>query len=504
MTKSEQTASLDILIVGAGMSGLCMAAMLLKRGQTSFMILERSDEVGGTWLQNHYPNAGCDVPSFLYSFSFAPKPDWSEKYARQPEILEYFRNVSETFGIRPHIAFGHAVSEARFSSEAGRWTVTTMCGKQFSCRHLVSAVGQLSTPAVPKIADASLFQGTTWHSAKWPANANLKGKQVAIIGNGASTIQFLPKVVDEAKGVVLYQRHPSWIHALKNGKYSSRWHAAFRAMPVLQMLYRLWIFLVCEFRILVLWDRLAAHSIYRWWLEWSMKARIRKELRPSLIPDYPPGCKRILLSSDYLDVVQQSNVTIETDPIERFTAAGLVTRNGERPVDCVIYGTGFETHPMVSTLNIINSEGLSLRDAWKKFPATFYGLATPGFPNLFFLYGPNTNLGHNSIIYMVETQVRYLLKLIESVSESNASTVEIRGDVVQAFVRKSQRKLSRSAWGAGCSSWYKTADGLIPNNWHTSTLTYRWALRKPNLKHWKLGPAPNAKGSGKEIPLGME
>lgn len=486
MTTAYQAGCFDYVIVGAGMSGLCAAAMLLKRGQKSFLILERSNDVGGTWLENHYPNAGCDVPSFLYSFSFAPKPDWSEKYARQPEILQYFREVTDKHQIRSHIAFGHAVEEACYSPHEHGWLIRTACGKSLRCRYLISAVGQLSTPSIPEIRGEESFEGTRWHSARWPAEVDLNGKRVAVIGNGASTIQFLPVVAERARSVVLYQRHPSWIHPLRNHKYPPRWHAAFRIFPWLQAWYRFWIFLICEIRIFVLWDRLVAHAIYRRWLTRSMQSRIRKELQSKLIPNYPPGCKRILLSSDFLEIVQRPHVTIETAPIERFSPSGLVTKNGEIPVDCVIYGTGFQTHPMVSTLNIINGAGVSLRDAWQHFPATYYGLATPGFPNLFFLYGPNTNLGHNSIIYMVETQVNHLLKLIELAATSNAAEIEVRDDVVREFVHRTQLKLSQSAWGAGCSSWYKAADGLIPNNWHTSTLAYRWQLRKPNPDHWKM------------------
>ncbi len=476
----------EYLIVGAGMSGLCMAAMLLKRGQRSFAILERAQDVGGTWLENHYPNSGCDVPSYLYSFSFAPKHDWSQKYARQPEILQYFRDVADKFQIRPFISFGQTVQEARFSSDTHLWTVTTLTGQTWQCRYLISGVGQLSTPATPRFEGRETFQGQSWHSARWPAHADVTGKRVAVVGNGASTIQFLPEVVRKASHVTLYQRHPSWIHPLRNPKYSSRWHAMMKRFPILQSLYRGSIYLDCEYRIIALWDTYIAHTIYRWWLEHSMRSRVRKELQPVLIPTYPPGCKRILLSSDFLDVVQQPNVTIDTTSIERITQTGVVTKNGETAVDCIIYGTGFETHPLVSTLNIINGRGVSLKDAWQQFPSTYYGLATPDFPNLFFLYGPNTNLGHNSIIYMVETQVQHIIRLLENGPAKGAQNIEVRREAVDAFVKLSQRKLKKSAWGAGCSSWYKNADGSIPNNWYTSTLWYRWCLRKPNADHWSI------------------
>ncbi|MBL8812737.1 MAG: NAD(P)/FAD-dependent oxidoreductase [Planctomycetaceae bacterium] len=476
----------EYLIVGAGMSGICMAAMLLKRGERSFAILERSQEVGGTWLENHYPNSGCDVPSYLYSFSFAPKHDWSQKYARQPEILQYFRDVSDQLGIRPFISFGQTVTEARFSNQTKLWTVTTSSGQTWQCRFLVSAVGQLSTPATPRFEGAELYQGKAWHSARWPGDADVTGKTVAVVGNGASTIQFLPEVVRKAKHVTLYQRHPSWIHPLKNPRYSDRWHRMMKRFPVLQSLYRGYIYMDCEYRIIALWDTYIAHTIYRWWLDRNMRSKIRKDLQPVLVPNYPPGCKRILLSSDFLETVQQPNVTIETASIERLTQNGLVTKNGETQVDCIIYGTGFETHPLVSTLNIINGDGVSLRDAWSQFPSTYYGLATPNFPNLFFLYGPNTNLGHNSIIYMVETQVQHVLNLLQESASKGTQTVEVRKDAVEQFVALSQRKLKKSAWGAGCSSWYKSADGTIPNNWYTSTLWYRWCLRKPTPDHWLL------------------
>ncbi len=466
------------------MSGLCLAIRLKRAGIHDFTIIEKSGDVGGTWLENSYPNSGCDVPSFLYSFSFAPNYNWTRKYARQPEILQYFRDCADRFEIRPHIVFNRHVTQAAWDEETHHWTVTLDDGQQLTSNYFVSAVGQLNRPRIPQIPGAEQFQGHTWHSARWNHAVDLTGKKVAIVGNGASTIQFIAEVADRAEHVCLFQRTPSWIHPLNNYRYAGWVRWCFRRMPSVARLHRLWIFLMCEWRIIAFREGGIANRIYRWWLKRTMKVLIRPELTDSLIPNYAPGCKRILLSSDYLQTVQQSNVTLVTEALQSFQSNAVKTASHEFPVDVVIYGTGFEATGLLQPMTILGRGGVALEDAWNGHPQTLYGLATPAFPNMFMLYGPNTNLGHNSIIYMVESQVDYLMKCLAEADRLKCCEIEVSEAAVAEYDKKLHAGLKESVWAGDCSTWYKTSDGTISNNWAGAAMLYRIQTRKPNFNAW--------------------
>ncbi len=475
-------APLEYIIIGAGMSGLCMAIQLQQAGVESILILEKSDDVGGTWLENTYPNSGCDVPSFLYSFSFAPRLNWSQKYARQPEILQYFRDVADQFDVRRLIQFRQTVESATFDEVQRLWRVRTKQGNEWTARYLVSAVGQLNRPRIPSIPQASRFNGVTWHSARWNRTVDLTGKRVGIIGNGASTIQFIPEVAAKAASLTLFQRSPSWIHPLYNYHYPGWAQWMFRNVPLAAALHRLWIFLACEWRIIAFRKGSLANRIYRWWLERQMKARLPEELHATMIPDYEPGCKRILLSSDFLETIQQRHVEVVSEPITEFCETGLRTATRQIDLDVVIYGTGFQATDFLQTIKVTGLNGVTLADAWKDRPRTLYGLMTPNFPNLFLLYGPNTNLGHNSIIYMVEGQVNYLVNLYRQMKQRGFGEAEVRTDAVDRYDRELQRSLKGTVWSGECGSWYKKADGVIPNNWFGPAFSYRRRLRSPDLQ----------------------
>lgn len=474
-----------LVIVGAGMSGLCLAIRLKQQGIHDFVIVEKSDDVGGTWLENVYPNAGCDVPSFLYSFSFAPNYHWSRKYARQPEILLYFRDCADRFGVLPHVVFERHVTSAAYDESEYRWTVTLSDGQQMTADYFVSAVGQLNRPFIPQVSGAELFQGQSWHSARWNDKVDLAGKKVAIIGNGASTIQFISEVAGQAEQLYLFQRTASWIHQLNNYEYAAWLRWCFRSLPFVAKWHRLWIFLMCEWRIVAFRKDSIANRIYRWWLTRTMKSLVRPDLADTLIPDYAPGCKRILLSSDYLQTVQRSNVTLITETLHSFRRNAVVTASGEYPVDVVIYGTGFEATGLLLPMKIHGRGGLALQDVWRTHPQTLFGLATPFFPNMFMLYGPNTNLGHNSIIYMVESQVNYLLKCLAEADRRKCCEIEVTESAVAKFDQQVHAALKESVWADDCSSWYKTSDGTIPNNWIGAAFSYRSQTRNPDFNAWK-------------------
>lgn len=478
----NSSSPLDFLIIGAGMSGLCMAIQLKRAGRESFVLLEKSNEVGGTWLDNSYPNCGCDIPSYLYSYSFAPRTTWTQKYARQPEILQYFRDVADQFDIRKSVRFGQTVREARYDEASKLWHVTTESGEVWKARFLVSAVGQLNRPKIPAIPGADSFQGAAWHSAKWNRDVDLTGKRVAVIGNGASVIQFLPIIAQQAGHIDLFQRSPSWIHPLYNFHYTNFGKWWLTNVPFAAQMYRLSIFVDCEWKFIAFRKQGSlANRIYRWWLERKMKAVVRPDMHDALIPKYEPGCKRILLSSDYLQTVQRPNVSLITEPIESFDTKGIKTKSQHYPADVVIYGTGFRSTEFLQPMKIVGRRGESLDVAWQERPRALYGLMTPHFPNFFMLYGPNTNLGHNSIIYMVEGQVQYLMQCLSKMKTAGHQEIEVREEAVKSYNEEVQARLGKTVWAGECGSWYKTAEGVISNNWFGPAFMYRRRVKTPDF-----------------------
>lgn len=481
-------APLAVVVVGAGMSGLCMGIQLKRHGIDDFVIWEKSHQVGGTWFENTYPNAGCDVPSFLYSYSFAPKYDWSQKYARQPEILSYFRDCVDRFGIADHLRFGMSVKRAWFDERQSVWHVQSESGETVSARVLVSGVGQLNLPRIPAIEGLEQFQGEQFHSARWNHDIDLSGKRVGVIGNGASAIQFLPGLAEKARETHLFQRSPNWIHPLNNYRYPHWAHWLFRNMPAAAALHRLWIFLVCESRFIGFSKSTLASRIYTGWLKRRLSKEVPEPLRSQLTPDYPAGCKRILLSSDYYSTLMRDDVELVTEPIERFEEQGIRTGQGLKPLDAVIFATGFDANRLLHPIRLEGRQQRDLHEQWDEVPRAYLGMAYPGFPNMFMLYGPNTNLGHNSIIFMVERQVEYILKCLRHMADQNLAELEIKEPEFERYDQKLRKNLSRTVWDGDCTSWYKSADGTIINNWSSTTTAYWWATRQPVFAHFHARP----------------
>ncbi len=476
----QRRQSTPIAIIGAGMSGICCAAQLKLAGFDQFVIIEKSAEAGGTWLENSYPNAGCDIPSHLYSFSFAPKFDWTQKYARQPEILDYFLDCVERFGIRPHIRFESEAKTAVYDEQSHRWQIDLADGSRLDTGLLISAVGQLNRPHIPNINGLEEFRGASWHSARWNHDVDLKGRRVAIIGNGASTVQFLPEVARQADQVFLFQRSANYILPLHNYRYPRLVQRAFQSFPSLARLHRLWLFLRSELRTIFFrrgsWlNRKAGH-----WIRRTMKPKIKKDARPELMPEYAPGCKRILQSSDYLESLSRDNVKLISAPITRLSKHSVHAGGKIYQVDAVVFGTGFRSHGFMQPMSVCGRGGRSLEEQWRQRPKTLLGMSTAGFPNLFFLFGPNTSLGHNSIIYMVESQVRYLVQCLDHMRRNGMDEIEVSQAAVERFDQELQRRLEQTVWAEGCTSWYKTESGSIPNNWYGSALSYRQRTMRPN------------------------
>jgi cation diffusion facilitator CzcD-associated flavoprotein CzcO len=489
MTKATNKQTPRVAIAGAGMSGLCMAIQLKRAGIESFVVFEKSDRVGGTWADNTYPNAGCDIPSFLYSFSFEPKLNWSRKFARQPEIIEYFNHCASKYEIKKHTRFNTTVDQATFNQQTGKWTIHASDGTQEEFDYFISAVGQLSRPAQPKLPGFENFKGTAFHSARWDHTFDPTGKNVVVVGAGASAIQFVAELAEKAKRLTIFQRSPNWLAPINNYHYPKWAQSLFRSVPLTAKLHRLWIYLVCESRFVAFRRGEPATWIYTNWLKFKLKRRLKEPLRSQMMPDYPAGCKRILLSSDFYDTCERANVDLVTDSIAKITADSVTTTDNSFDADAIVFATGFQTSNLLVPMEVVGRDGKHLKDEWSKNPGAYLGMLAPGFPNFFVLYGPNTNLGHNSIIFMAECQVNYIIKCMQLAQKNNAKSIEVKETEATKFRDMVQRRLKKTVWNANCTSWYKTGDGIMVNNWCGPTLEYRWRTRRPHADHLKLEPA---------------
>lgn len=477
---------LDTVIVGAGFAGLAMGRQLKRAGIENFVILERSPSVGGVWRDNRYPGAACDVPSHLYSYSFFLNPDWSRKFSPQSEILNYLERAADAFDLRAHLRFGCTVTAMKFYGEAGVWRIKLEDGSCLDARTVISAVGQLAKPVVPDIKDTHVFEGSIVHSARWDAGVDYAGKRVAVIGNAASAIQLLPELAEKAAQLTIFQRTPNWVIDKPDRRFTSFEKWLFRTLPAWHRFYRWGSFWIHESRFSAFVKNSIASDLTRWRLARRLKRGVSDPvLRDMLTPNYPPGCKRILLSSDYFDVVQRPNVRVVARRAARFEPQGLVTPDGERiAADAVVLATGFKATQFLAEIAVIGPEGKTLDEVWGSNPRAYRGVAVSGFPNLFMLYGPNTNLGHNSIIYMLERQSEYVRAQVERILTENLRTLDVSPQAEAAFNKTLQKRLKRTVWAADCPSWYKTEDGLITNNWHGHASEFAGALKRKDSDDW--------------------
>jgi cation diffusion facilitator CzcD-associated flavoprotein CzcO len=475
-----------IAILGAGVAGLCMAIALKKAGISSFTLYEKSDRVGGTWYDNSYPGACCDVPSHLYCFSFEPNPEWSRVFSPQSEIQRYLQHCAEKYGLLPHIRFGAEVAGARFDERAGTWRLRTRDGQELTAKVVISGTGQLNRPHIPKIPGLEGFQGTRFHSARWSHGHDLRGENVAVIGNGASAIQFIPCIAPLTKKLEIFQRSANWIIPRMDRAYTEREKERFRRFPWLTRLYRDFIYLQLEARFLGFFRESRLSKKLEKGATQYLHAQVPDaRLREVLTPDYPIGCKRILISDDYYPALVRPNVELVTSAIERVTHDAIITEDGAtHPADTIIFGTGFETTSFLAPMQIEGLGGRKLEELWRMGAEAHLGVTVSGFPNLFLLYGPNTNLGHNSIIFMIECQVGYALQCIRALMARDLSYLDVRPEVMERYNEALQRDMQKIAWSAGCHSWYKTEAGKVTNNWSGFTVEYWWRTRRPDLSEF--------------------
>ncbi|MGO8992444.1 MAG: flavin-containing monooxygenase [Polyangiaceae bacterium] len=470
----------QVLIIGTGFAGLGMGIRLKQAGFHDFTILEQASGVGGTWRDNHYPGAACDVPSYLYSFSFEQNPRWSRSFGAQDEILAYLNHCTDKYGLRPHIRFNVEVTRASFDERAGLWTVGTSDGKTLRARALVSGTGGLSRPSYPDIPGLDSFQGKKFHSARWDHTYPLEGKHVGVIGTGASSIQIVPAIAPKVGKLDVFQRTPPWIVPKLDVAIPDRMKSAFAAAPSLQKLSRTAIYWLLEWRAYAFVVRpqlmkRAEPQALRY-----LASRVKDPvLRAKLTPSYTMGCKRILLSNEYYEAVQRENVEVVTDGIERITPRGVVTKDGkEHPLDALICATGFQAAEAVAPFEIRGTAGRELNEEWKDGAEAYLGTTVAGFPNLFLLVGPNTGLGHNSMVFIIESQIQYVLDAIRTMRDKKLKSVDVRQDAQRDFNEGLQARMAKTVWSTGgCKAWYSTRDGKNTTLWPGFTFEYRYRTR---------------------------
>jgi len=468
-----------IVIIGSGFSGIGMGIALRRAGFTDFVILEKGADLGGTWRDNRYPGCACDVPSPLYSFSYELNPSWSRLFAPQPEIWRYLRDCAAKYGVDAHIRYDAQVEGMEWDDAARLWTVRTAAGDRYRTHAVVSGAGALHIPAYPdpEIAGMDRFGGSSFHSARWDNSAPLTGKRVAVIGTGASAIQFVPSVAEQASRLTVFQRTPPWIHPRPDVEIPVRVRDALRTVPGVARGLRDIVYWALESRALgfAVDPRLMAP------LELLARKHLANQvadpaLRSALTPDYTIGCKRILVSSDYYPALQRPNVELVTDGIREITPAGVIASDGASyEADVLIYATGFRVVDSATELNVTGRGGVKLADAWQDGVEAYHGITVAGFPNFFMLLGPNTGLGHTSVVFMIESQVQHVMSCLRILSREKASTIEVQEPALRRYNDGLQRRLRRAVWSAGgCRSWYLDDAGINRAIWPGFSFEY-WA-----------------------------
>lgn len=476
----DAAAYYQVAIIGAGFGGLAMAIRLLQRNIHNFVIFEKSDEVGGTWRENQYPGAACDVQSHLYSLSFAPKTDWSKRYAEAPEIFQYIQDVVQQFNLREYCQFNSEVVHTEYHEKDCVWHVALKDGRQLSCQYLVFASGPLHVPQIPHIKGIEKFQGKVFHSSQWDHQYNLNSKVVASIGTGGSAIQYIPEIAPQVKQLYVMQRTAAWVIPRDERKYLNIEKKLFKQADWFRKLHRARLYWSNESRAIPIMQPSVmkyTQKLAEAFIRFQVKD---KQLAQKLTPDYIMGCKRILVSNKYFPTFNRDNVELVTDVIQELTADSIITKDGKmRKIDCLIYGTGFITDPRIylQPFSCIGEHGVELKQAWKDGAESYYGISHKGFPNLFQLLGPNTVLAHNSVIFMIESQVDYILQMMDLVAQSQSNAIVVKDQVQDQFNHDVQDMLNNTVWQSGCVSWYQQDGGKNFALWPTYTWKY-WLKTK--------------------------
>ena len=478
----------DVIVIGTGFSGMGVAVKLLESGRTDFVVLEKAGDVGGTWRDNTYPGCECDVPSHMYSFSWRLNPDWSRNFSAQPEIWAYLRRVADEKGIRPYIDFGVEVTGIEWDDDRSVWTIRTNSGQDYQARVVLSGVGGLHIPNVPEIAGAESFAGPRFHSAAWDHSVDLTGKKVVVVGTGASAIQFIPIIAEQVDHLTVFQRTPPWVLGKKDDPIHPVRQRLFHRIPGLTRAYRNAVYWALESRaiafnghlnVLPLVERLAKANLAR--------AIDDPEMRRKLTPDYRLGCKRVLQSNTYYPAFNRDNVDLVTDHIREIVPDGVIDENGvKHEADVLIYGTGFHVVDAFDFLDIQGRDGLDVAKQFREHGVeTYLGMTIHGVPNLFLMLGPNTALGHNSVVFMIEQQTKYILTMLDEMDRRGAGVVEVTKQAQDDWNEEIQRLVSKGIWTqGGCTSWYLDAQGKNRTIWPKFTFQYWWETRKVVAEHF--------------------
>lgn len=474
-SQTELKNTVSIAIIGTGFAGIGLAIQLKNAGISNFTLFEKADDVGGVWRDNTYPGAACDIPSHLYSFSFEQGQSWANRFGKAHEIHQYLRYCAHKHDLHGHTRLNTEIVSAEYDTGEGAWLLRTSTGALHSAQVMIAAVGQLNRPSYPAFKGSDNFTGKTFHSARWDHSYDLTGKRVAVIGTGASAIQFVPEILPRVAHLDVYQRSAPYVLPKPDKQYPKIERALFRRIPLLQKLDRGWQYSYHELRQLALNTRLNETSVVEYLFHRHLSKSVKDEIfRKRLIPNYPIGCKRILISNNWYGAIVDPKVEVVSDDIAEVLPRGIRTRDGkEREVDAIIYGTGFAATDFLAPMKITGLNGLSLKQAWAEGAEAYLGLAVNGFPNMFMLYGPNTNLGHNSIVYMLESQINYILDAIQTLQSNGLKSLNVRNGVQDAFNKEVQRRMKSTVWAQGCDSWYQTAAGKNTNNWPGFTFEYR-------------------------------
>ncbi len=471
----------DAVIIGSGFAGLGMAIKLKQSGRDDFVILEKDDDLGGTWRDNTYPGCACDIPSPLYCFSFAPNPDWSRLFAPQAEIWDYLRRLVDDFDLAPHIRCGAAVTSATFDERTATWQLVVNGDETLQCRVLVTGVGALHVPSVPDLPGLETFAGTTFHSARWQHDHDLTGRRVAVVGTGASAIQFVPEIQPAVEKLTLFQRTAAWVTPKPDRALTAKEQDLYARHPAAQRLFRTFVYWTLEGR----GAGFALTPKAMGFLERSAQRHLTRQvrdpdLRAKLTPDYQIGCKRVLISNSYYPALAQDNVDVVTDKIVEVRPTGVVTDDGvEHEVDTIIFGTGFEVSGNLLQLQIIGRDGIELGNVWgRRGIGAHLGMSMAGFPNLFVLLGPNTGLGHSSVVFMIESQIRYVVQALDLLDRRGADYLEVRPDRERGFRDRVQTRLDHTVWQSGCRSWYQDESGRNFTIWPYFTFQYWLETRR--------------------------
>lgn len=464
-----------VAIIGAGFGGLCMAIRLERAGIGSYTVFEKAGDLGGTWRDNDYPGASCDIPSHLYSYSFEKYASWTRRYPGQAEILGYLHHCADKYGVRRKIRFGAEVTAATFDDS--RWRLTTEGGRSEAFDVVVMSVGQLNRPRLPDIPGMEEFEGTSFHSARWDHAHDLTGRRVAVIGNGSSAAQFVPHVAERAARLEVFQRTPSWVIPKPDATFPPAARLAFRYLPGLQRAYREWIYRYAENTLYPALAQGWSRDLLKKRALAHLHAQVRDpSLRAKLTPGYPAGCKRVVIDSAFYPALCRANVDVVTDRIVRITPRGVRTAESAHEVDTIIYATGFRSTEFLSPMKVTGRGGRDLAEQWADGAEAYLGISAPNFPNLFMLYGPHTNLGHNSIVFMIECQVNHIMACLPYLSRGRR--LEVRPEVMAAWRVRLDASMARMVW-SGCQSWYKTAEGRVATNWPGPSTLYRRLTARP-------------------------